>query len=69
MAKISARNDEELARFRDPAETVEVVVTKSGRILRKSLALGEGFKLIGRMKPAERAVKHYTEAGIYRRVR
>jgi hypothetical protein len=68
MAKISARGDDELARFRDDAETVEVVVTKTGRVLRKSLGLGDGFKFIGKMKPADRAVSYYAAQG-YRRVR
>lgn len=67
MAKISARGDEELARFRALDDTAEVVVTKTGRILRKSLTLGGGFKAIGKMKPADRAVQHYHQNPDWRR--
>lgn len=50
MAKISARGDVEVARWKHRESKVVYVLTRSGRLLRKSGVAGDGYKLSRRYK-------------------
>lgn len=61
MAKISARGDREVARWRRAETGAELVLTYHGRLLHK-WAPGEVFTLVGRPAEAEAFAERYAAA-------